>query len=200
VSVGFLDRPAESDARFRSLFDASPIGMAVFEPGGAWLRANAAAVELLGYSAAELAGSDVGSVTHPDDRAADRTHLDDLLAGRVDGYRTHKRFVHRDGQPVPCLVGVTALRDETGEVRQLLAQIVDRTGVVATEEALHRSEEQFRTAFDASPLGSALTGPDGRFRRVNPAFEAMLDRPAADLIDHHFTEFTHPDDRTASEV
>ncbi|WP_433360329.1 PAS domain S-box protein [Actinoplanes sp. CA-142083] len=172
MSVGYLDRPADSDA----LFDSSPIGMAVFDADGTLVRVNAAVSVLLGYPAQELVGRTLRSLT-PD--SADQGPL---------------RLVRKDGREVPCLVGVTPLGDD-----HRLAQIVDRTGAVATEEALRRSEEQFRAAFDASSLASAIAGEDGRIKRVNPAFEALLGRSADDLLGRHFTELTHPDDRSASE-
>ncbi|MFI5897908.1 PAS domain S-box protein [Actinoplanes sp. NPDC051513] len=183
MSVGYLDRPAESDALFRSLFDTSPIGMAVFDPDGIVVRVNAAALMLLGYPAPELEGRSLASLVNPGDHGA--------LAGA--GQR-ELRLLRKDGLEVACLVGVTSLGDD-----HRLAQIVDRSGAVAVERALRRSEEQFRAAFDASPIASAIAGEDARLKRVNPAFEALMGRSADDLIGRHFAELTHPDDRSASE-
>ena len=180
MTVGHRDRPAESETGF---FDASPIGMAVFDPDGKLLRVNTAVSALLGHDPAGLIGKGLAALAHPEDR--------DPLRG---GTQQHLRLLHADGRAVPCLVAVTEL---TGG--RLLAQIVDRTEAVAAREALQRSERQFRTAFEVSPMASAIAGEDGRLRRVNPAFEALLGRTAADLIGRHFAELTHPDDRDASE-
>jgi PAS domain S-box-containing protein len=199
VSVGYLDRPAESGARFQSVFDSSPIGMAVSAPGGAWLRVNPVVSALLGYTAAEMTALDVAAVTHPEDRDADREHRAALIDGRVDNYQAQMRLVAKDGRVVPCLIAVTLMRDEAGVPEQLFAQIVDRSAAVATRDALLRSEAQFRAAFDASPLGAVMAGADGTIQRVNPAFEELLGRPAADLVGHNYVEFTHAEDRSANE-
>ncbi|GIF20325.1 PAS domain S-box-containing protein [Actinoplanes tereljensis] len=199
MSVGYLDRPAESEARFRSVFDSSPIGMAVLTRNGAWLRVNPVVTALLGYSAEELAALDLAGLTHPDDRTADQQQWTELLDGRVDSYRSHTRLQAKDGPAVHCLIAVTPMPADDGVPANFLAQLVDRTGAAATEEALRHSEEKFRAAFDASPLGSGLAGQDGVIHRVNAVLEQMLGRPAADLVGHHFMEFTHPDDRSDNE-
>jgi PAS domain S-box-containing protein len=180
VTVGYLDRPAERETGF---FDASPIGMAVCDPDGKLLRVNTAVCALLGYDRPALLGRRLAGLTHPDDRGP--------LRG---GAQQNLRLLHPEGREVPCLVAITELDDGL-----LLAQIVDRSEAVAVREALQRSERQFRNAFEVSPMASAIAGEDGRFRRVNPAFEALLGRAAADLIGRHFAELTHPDDRDASE-
>ncbi|MFD0523248.1 PAS domain S-box protein [Paractinoplanes durhamensis] len=198
MSVGYLDRPADSEAWFRSVFDSSPIGMAVFAPDGAWLRVNPVVTALLGYAADELTALDLAAVVHPDDRDEEQERRKELLDGTADSYQEQVRLLGPDGRVVPCLLGVTVLRDD-GVPVQLFAQIVDRTAAMAAREALERSEEQFRTAFEVSPLGAVLAGADGTIRRVNRAFEELVGRPAADLTGHCFVEFTHPDDRSGNE-
>lgn len=44
----------------------------------------------------------------------------------------------------------------------------------------------------------SVIGSDGRFRRVNNAWEAVLGYPAMELIGRSFTEFLHPDDLAAT--
>ncbi|MCC6737531.1 MAG: PAS domain S-box protein [Planctomycetia bacterium] len=43
-----------------------------------------------------------------------------------------------------------------------------------------------------------IAGADGRFRRVNPAFERVLGRSAEELTSRPFLDFVHPDDREAT--
>ncbi|WP_433291519.1 PAS domain S-box protein [Actinoplanes sp. CA-030573] len=195
MSVGFLDRPADSEAWLPSLFDASPIGMAVFDPDGGNLRVNAAMASLLGRGEAELEGLDLASLIHPDEVGEDRARMRELAEGRARSYRRDTRFLRRDGQVVPCLVAVTRV----GEPRQLFMQVVDRAGADSGREALLRSEAQFRAAFDASGLASAIAGQDGLLRRVNHAFEELVGRRAGELIGRPYLSLTHPDDRSASE-
>ena len=52
-----------------------------------------------------------------------------------------------------------------------------------TSVALRESEERFRTAFSAAPIGIGLLGPDGRFAQVNQALCQIVGRSQADLVD-----------------
>ncbi|MFF5297397.1 PAS domain S-box protein [Paractinoplanes globisporus] len=183
MTVGYLDRPAESETPFGSLFDASPLGMAVFGPEGTVLRANTALSTLLGREPHELEGREFVKIAHPDDRR---------LLDNDNKQQRHVRLMHADGRPVPCLIAVTPLADG-----RRIAQIVDRTEAVATRDRLLRSEQQFRTAFDVSPIPSAIAGEDGRIQQINPAFSALLGR--GDLVGRHFGDLTHPADRPVSE-
>ena len=63
------DAPGTLDAAF----DAMPIGMALFNTDGEYVRVNAALCALLGRSQDELVGLRDQELTHPDDRRATST-------------------------------------------------------------------------------------------------------------------------------
>ena len=62
------------------------------------------------------------------------------------------------------------------------------------EAALRASEQQFRAVFEQAALGIVIVGSDRRPTAVNPAFERIVGRPAAELESMTVDEFTHPDD------
>jgi PAS domain S-box-containing protein len=64
--------------------------------------------------------------------------------------------------------------------------------------ALARSEDQFRAAFDGSPLALLIADPDGVCRRANPAAEALLGRSLADLVGLSYRAITTADDLAAT--
>ena len=66
--------------------------------------------------------------------------------------------------------------------------------------ALAESEQRFRLAMDRSAVAMNLTGPDGRFLRVNEAMVRLLGRSEADLLACTWQELTHPDDLAVDEV
>ncbi|RLS85908.1 MAG: PAS domain S-box protein, partial [Planctomycetota bacterium] len=66
------------------------------------------------------------------------------------------------------------------------------------EEALRRSEELFRGAFDGSATGIALAGLDHRFFRVNQAFCDILGYTEAELLTKSFMEISYPDELVAN--
>jgi diguanylate cyclase (GGDEF)-like protein/PAS domain S-box-containing protein len=54
---------------------------------------------------------------------------------------------------------------------------------------------RYRSLFHDGPLGVTLTDEAGVFVEINPALEALLARPAAEILGRSPQEFTHPDDR-----
>jgi PAS domain-containing protein len=49
-----------------------------------------------------------------------------------------------------------------------------RYGSEATEQALRKSEERWRSVFENSAIGVALTDLNGRFLATNPTYQKML--------------------------
>jgi PAS domain S-box-containing protein len=65
---------------------------------------------------------------------------------------------------------------------------------LGTISALRESEERSRSAFDFAAIGMAITSPDERWIRVNPAFCNIIGYTEDELIGNTFRPITHPDD------
>jgi diguanylate cyclase (GGDEF)-like protein/PAS domain S-box-containing protein len=61
------------------------------------------------------------------------------------------------------------------------------------------SEDRFRRSFDDAPVGMILARPDGSWQNVNKAMADLLGYDRNELLDRHFSEFTHPEDREEDE-
>ena len=64
-----------------------------------------------------------------------------------------------------------------------------------TEEALRKSEERWRSVFENSAIGVALTDLNGRFLATNPTFQKMLAYTESELQVLSFLEITHEEYR-----
>ncbi|HEY9626062.1 MAG TPA: response regulator [Coleofasciculaceae cyanobacterium] len=67
--------------------------------------------------------------------------------------------------------------------------------LMAANEQLKRSEEQFRSLSACSPIGIFLTDLEGRFTYTNPRCQAICGFSLAESLDKGWTNFIHPDDR-----
>ncbi len=65
-------------------------------------------------------------------------------------------------------------------------------------EQLRESEELFRIAFDAPPMGVAFMKPTGHLFKVNERLHAMLGFASGELPGRHFMELTPVEDAAAS--
>ena len=67
-----------------------------------------------------------------------------------------------------------------------------------TEEALRKSEERWRSVFENSAIGVALTDLNGRFLATNPTYQQMLGYTDEEFQTVSFVEITHEDYREAN--
>ena len=67
-----------------------------------------------------------------------------------------------------------------------------------TEEALRKSEERWRSVFENSAIGVALTDLNGRFLATNPIYQKMLGYTEEEFQTVSFIEITHEDYREAN--
>jgi PAS domain S-box-containing protein len=61
-------------------------------------------------------------------------------------------------------------------------------------QAARRSQQRFHSFFEHGSIGMVLLVEEGRVLEVNPAFERLLGRSAAEMKGHRFREYVHPDD------
>jgi two-component system, cell cycle sensor histidine kinase and response regulator CckA len=140
-----------SEARVRAVFDQSALGMLLVDKDGRWLEGNAAFRRLLGYDNAELSGLNVFDITHPADREAGRRLLDDLFAGRNDGYEVEKRYIAKGGREIWVRVHVSPVRESPGQPQIAVGTVED----LSEHEIL---EEQLRQASKMEALGRLAGG------------------------------------------
>ena len=142
-------RIAENEIMFNDAFEHAPIGMAVTTAAGRMERVNAAFATMLGLSVEELAGQNFRAITHRDDLEADDRLFRAVLAGKRDGYRLDKRFVHRTGEPVYTSLAISAVRTAGGDLIRMIAQIEDVTERRRTERGLQEMNARLTLAMEA---------------------------------------------------
>src|SRR5262249_51862070 len=96
-----IEALAESEERFRTIFDGSPIGMAVIRSDGNIVASNSACRDMLSLSKEYLIGVGIfDELTHPDDRVGDAESFQQLIRGEIAYDRREKRYILRDGRRV----------------------------------------------------------------------------------------------------
>lgn len=136
---------AVAEARFRQVFEQSPIGLALVRPDGGFERVNRTFEEITGYPAAELEGMTFGEITHPDDLAEDVRQVAATFRGEIDGYQLEKRYIRKDGATVRVDLSVVMLRDESEDRNVALGMVQD-----VTER--HELSRKLRFLADHDPL------------------------------------------------
>jgi diguanylate cyclase (GGDEF)-like protein/PAS domain S-box-containing protein len=158
-------RLRESETRFRSVFDSSPLAMGLtIGDTGTYSDVNAALCQLLGRTRADLIGKSARDIVHPDD-----AFLTDpagaAAAAAPDGRHCFElRLLHSSGSVVIAQLTLAWMDGPDGD-RLLLAQIEDITARRTAEDALrHQAEMDALTGLaNRSYLGRVLAemGEDG---------------------------------------
>ena len=136
-----IEALAESEERFRTIFDGSPIGMAVISTEGSIVASNPACREMLSLASRDLAGVAIfDELTHPDDRAADAERFRQLIRGEIEYDRREKRYILRDGRRVFADLHLYLVRDKRGSARYVIGISVDITERKSLETQLRQAQ------------------------------------------------------------
>jgi diguanylate cyclase (GGDEF)-like protein/PAS domain S-box-containing protein len=126
----------EAEERFRRAFDDAPIGMALVNLEGRWLRVNATLCEITGYSESELLARTFQDITHPEDLDRNLVELNRVIGGEQRAMRIEKRYVRPNGHTVWVRISSSLVRDPDGEPLHFVSQIEDVTDRKRAEQKL----------------------------------------------------------------
>src|SRR5665647_1115614 len=131
---------ARSETQFRLAMENAPIGMALADPQWRLQAVNAALAALFATEPAALIGRDLSALSHPDDRATERAHVQRLLAGEGDRFSLEKRYLRPDGQTTWAVLDVVLVRTPEGAPDHFVVQLRDVTDARMQSEMLtHRA-------------------------------------------------------------
>ena len=136
----------EREEQFRLTFEHAPTGIALATLDGRFLQMNQAYCDILGYSEPELLNQKFSAVTHPDDLDANLLLVEKLLKGEIPHFKMEKHYIHKNGKIVPVILQVCLVREPQGQPLHFIAQVVDITERVQSEENL----KLFRNLIDQS--------------------------------------------------
>lgn len=133
---------ADSEARFRLMFESVPAALALLDDNGRLLMVNSACARFFAFDAPEqMVMLNVQDLVHEEDRPASSAALAALLSQTESLYQMEKRYVRHDGELRWGHMRCTRLTLAPGQTF-LLAQISDVHERKQTELALMESERQ----------------------------------------------------------
>jgi PAS domain S-box-containing protein len=182
----------ESESRMRSIFRAAPIGIGLVSDRQL-LDVNDRLCEMVGYTRDELVGKDA-RLLYPTDEDYNFVGREKYRQITKQGTGTvETRFKHKDGRIIDVLLSSTPL-DLTDLSIGVTFTALDITERKRAEEALRKSEEQFRMTIQRAPIGVGIVDSEGDLIDCNTALADMLGYSRENLLDMSFADFTHPED------
>ncbi len=160
----------ENEELFRGIFEQSAIGIIEADLDERIVRVNQIFCDLVGYTTADLLTMTYTQLTHPDDVALDRTHVEPLLRGELSSFMIEKRYVRSDGSTVWVALAVSLVRDALGQPQYLLGVVNDISDRKQAELALQESRNMLKLVLDTIPQRVFWKDRHSRFLGCNPAF------------------------------
>jgi PAS domain S-box-containing protein len=137
------------------------------------------------------------SILHPEDRT--RVVADWHTAVKNgQAMESEARVRRADGEYCWWFIRNVPLRDETGRLVRWYGTAIDIEDRKRAEQALRKSEERWRSVFDNSAIGVALTNQNGRFLATNHVYQTMLGYTEEELRALSFLDVTHEDYRESN--
>jgi two-component system, cell cycle sensor histidine kinase and response regulator CckA len=129
--------------------------------------------KVLGYSPAELQASSAFEQIHPDDRELVKKAADEARQSGI-GKTLEYRLRHRNGNWLVLESTSSVILNAKGEPEKLVIVNRDVTTRKRAEEALRRSEADFRSVVEDAPYGIFRASVAGQLLQINPALQKML--------------------------
>ncbi len=202
---------AESEARFKGIFEYGPVGIVLAGPDYMIMEANPAFSRMIGYSRDELLFFSFRDITHPDDIPGNERGIMDLMQGKVPIYRVEKRYIRKGGSVFWADVTVAPVTIPGG--KGYIAMIRDISLRKAAEQRLAESEEMHRSflqhfhgivyrAVEGEPvfLHGAVTEITGyrpeEIGTGTPSWSSLIHpADATEIIERYTTLYDTPGDR-----
>ncbi|HEX2060885.1 MAG TPA: PAS domain S-box protein [Thermoanaerobaculia bacterium] len=187
-------RLRESEARLQRVLEGSNDGFWDWIVPTGEVQFSDRLVSMLGYAPHEMPPhvSAWESLIHPEDRERVMHVLQLHFDGETEQYEAEHRLRTKSGEWLWIL--------DRGKVVERAAdgRPLRMAGTHTDISKRRKAERELDRFFDVSIDLLCIADEEGRFRRLNPAFESVFGYTICELLDRPFLELVHPDDLEAT--
>src|SRR3981189_3936468 len=176
-----------SEERWRSMFEASAVGIAVIDQQNHFAAANEAFQKMVGYTSEELQSLGPLDITHEEDRKASQEMVEDVQSGKRQDCHTEKRYCGKDVKVSGVRVSTARALDSSSALQGIPAIIEDITERKRAEVAWHDAREALSRATRLTVMGE-----------LSASIAHEINQPLAAIITNgraceRFLDFSPPD-------
>lgn len=188
----------ESEQKYRDLVENANSIILRWNRIGTILFLNEFGQRLFGFSDEEIVGKNViGTITPRTESSGRDLHqlMEDIERDPIAFERNANENIRRDGSRVSIAWTNRAVFDDQGQLSEIFSVGTDITEQNRAREALHQSEERYRTLFESATEGIFLMQGD-RFIDCNPATLLLFACTREEIVGqtpHRFSPPLQPD-------
>ncbi|WP_411290254.1 PAS domain-containing protein, partial [Sphingorhabdus sp.] len=143
----------QREAEFSAIVNQSAAGFAQTDLSGRFTLVSDHFCTICGWDRSQLMGQTMLDITHPDDRVANLSLFEKLVADGTP-FNIEKRYLRPDGSLVWVSNSVSLIRREDGRPQSVLAVSLDITERRKSEIALKRTSESMRLAVEGAGMAT----------------------------------------------
>ncbi|MEW6086876.1 MAG: PAS domain S-box protein [bacterium] len=183
-----------TDIVFESIMDlVSVIDAKTFEI----LKTNRALIDSLKIEDKNIIGRKCYEVTHQNDKpCGPPEHICPMYETLKTGTASTVEHIHYDkgGNKIYFEVSTSPIKNEKGEIVQVVHVARNITERKKVKEMLQVSENRFRGTFEQAAVGIAHVALDGKWILVNQRFCDIIGYSREEIANKKFQDITYPDD------
>jgi PAS domain S-box-containing protein len=187
------------EGRYRLLVEAiTDYAIYMLDPEGMVSSWNPGAARFKGYTADEIIGQHFSKFYTDEDRAIDLPGTALRIAAEEGRFEREGWRVRKDGARFWAHVVIDPIRDADGQIVGFAKITRDLTERREAQEALKRSEEQFRLLVQSvTDYALYMLDPLGRVSSWNPGAQRFKGYAAEEVLGKHFSLFYTEEDQKA---
>ncbi|MEP6572291.1 MAG: PAS domain S-box protein [Gemmatimonadota bacterium] len=169
-----------SEERYRRIVETANEGIWALDENGHTTFVNGQMARMLGYSVEAMLGLPMRELVGAEDRERMELMVEKGRRGITVG--GDSALLRKDGSNLWVRISTVPIADSTGAYVGSLSMVTDRTQQRAAEEALRRSEEQYRQIVENTTDGIVTIDRAGLIVFVNGRFAEMLGYQPHEII------------------
>lgn len=182
---------SRSEARFRAMAEASPVGTFFYNAAIEIEYVNPAGEAMTGRSEVELMGRGWSDAIHPDDLERITAEVEeDVATGRP--FRGSARFLRPDGTVVWWEADTAPVMSPDG-IAGFVSVVRDVTQERRLAAELRESQSLLQSVLDNSPSAIWIKDVQGRYLFLNESAGRVAGRPSRDLLGKSLQDILPPD-------
>ena len=181
----------ESEERYRQIVETSLEGIFLVDAAGVFTFANGRFAELLGYAVQEIVGQSLFDFIPEKNRTRAALRLENSIAGASE--ETEVTWLQKDGAELWALLRTTSVKVAAGAPFGMLGMMTDRSRSRMAEEALRKSEAQYRLIVESTTDGIIHVAADNAILFVNRRLAEMLGYEPAKMLGMSLFDIMGPD-------